>query len=127
MNPIQVAAAIITRGDGKVLIARRAPHKNEGGFWEFPGGKLEVSETPEACLKREISEELALDVKVGRFFRENLHRYGNREILLKAYFCEYISGDIKLVDHDQVAWVNRQDLGQYEFAPADVPIVKSLA
>ena len=127
MDVIRVAAAIITRGDGKVLVTRRAPDKNEGGRWEFPGGKIEPGETPEAALAREIREELEIDVKVGRFFMESTHSYSNVEVLLMAYFCEQVGGSLRLTVHDRVEWADRKDLAKYDFAPADVPIVQALA
>ena len=126
-NVIRVVAAIITRGDGQVLVTRRAPDKNEGGRWEFPGGKIEPGETPEAALAREISEELEISVKVGQLFMESTHSYSDLEVLLQAYFCEQVGGSLHLTVHDRAEWADRKDLARYDFAPADVPIVKALA
>lgn len=122
---ITVTAAIIFKGS-KILIARKVPEKHMGGFWEFPGGKIEDGEAPENCLKREIKEELSIDVEVGDFFMENEHHYKEKSILLKAYFCKHLSGEITLNDHDKVEWVEKSELQNFNFAPADVPFVKAL-
>jgi 8-oxo-dGTP diphosphatase len=122
---ILVTAAIIFN-KSKILIARRANNKHLAGFWEFPGGKVEEGESAEECLKREIGEELGINVKVGAFFMENHHHYGEKHILLKAYFCDLISGNIVLNDHDQIEWVEKANLHKYDFAPADIPFVESL-
>jgi len=122
---ITVTAAIIHK-ESKILIARRTPHKHLGGLWEFAGGKIEAGESAEECLKRELKEELGITVKVGDFYMENHHQYPEKEILLKAYFCELVSGDIVLNDHDQVEWVERTEFKNYQFAPADIPIIKAL-
>lgn len=123
--PIQVTAAII-KHKGQILIARRAPGKHLAGYWEFPGGKIEAGETAEACLGRELHEELGIQVQVGSFFMENLHHYGDKPVLLKAYFCDFKAGTIRLNDHDQYAWVSKDELGNYRFAPADLPFIFAL-
>ncbi|WP_245949312.1 8-oxo-dGTP diphosphatase MutT [Lutibacter citreus] len=120
-----VTAAIIQKGN-KILIARRAPNKHLSGYWEFPGGKIEEGETPEDCLKREIMEELGLEINVRSFFMENEHIYSDKKIILKAYLCELISGKIQLNDHDLFEWSEVSDLENYKLAPADIPFVKAL-
>ncbi len=95
------------------------------GYWEFPGGKLDTNETEQECLAREIKEELDITIKVDKFYMENIHQYGEKQILLRAYKCVHLSGDI--VDHDKMAWITKEELNAYEFAPADIPIVKALA
>jgi 8-oxo-dGTP diphosphatase len=120
-----VTAAIIYQQD-KILIARRAPDKHLSGYWEFPGGKIEAGETPQECLKREIKEELGIGINVGDFFMENEHHYGEKIIRLQAFECEHVSGDITLSDHDQIAWITRTEFKNYDFAPADLPFIKSL-
>lgn len=122
---IQVTAAIIER-DNKIFIARRAPHKHLAGFWEFPGGKIEDGETDDQCLIRELREELGIVVSVKGFFLQNEHIYNENTILLKAYTCDFIEGEISLSDHDQFEWVGTTALDNYKFAPADVPIVRAI-
>lgn len=121
----QVTAAIIRKG-AKILIARRSPNKDLGGYWEFPGGKIEEGETPQECIKRELQEELGIIVTVGAFFMENEHHYENKIIQLQAYECEHISGNMILNDHDQIEWVDTSEFIKFEFAPADIPFLKAL-
>jgi 8-oxo-dGTP diphosphatase len=121
----QVTAAIIKKAN-KFLIARRSPNKHLGGYWEFPGGKIEEGETPQECLKRELEEELGIIVEVGKFFMENEHHYEDKIILLKAYECKHISGSIVLNDHDQIEWVEKPDFVNFKFAPADIPFIHAL-
>ena len=121
----QVTAAIIRKGT-KFLIARRAQDKHLGGYWEFPGGKIEEGETPQECLKREIEEELGITIKVGPFFMENEHHYRDKIIQLQAFECELISGEITLNDHDQVEWIALDEFVNFKFAPADIPLIKAI-
>ena len=121
----EVTAAIIIK-DNKVLIAQRASDENLAGKWEFPGGKTEQGETPPECLKREIREELEVDIEVLDFFGESIYAYYNGTIKLMAFWCKWISGEFTLNVHSNLAWVNRQELDLYDFAPADVPLVDKL-
>lgn len=122
---LTVTAAVISKGN-KFLIARRSAKKHLAGYWEFPGGKIEDSETAEECLKREIKEELGININIVAFFMKNIHQYEDQKILLKAFFCEHISGNFKLIDHDKIEWVEKGHFHKYIFAPADMPIVNSL-
>jgi 8-oxo-dGTP diphosphatase len=122
---ILVTAAIIQK-DEKILIARRSSHKHMGGMWELPGGKIEEQETPELCLQRELREELGIEVEVGEFFMDNQHNYGDKVVLLKAFFCELINGTPMLHDHDEIKWIEKEDFTDYQFAPADIPIMLAL-
>ncbi len=123
---IIVTAAIIQKAS-KILITRRGPGKHLAGYWEFPGGKLDADETEQECLSREIKEELDITIKVNDFYMENMHQYEEKCIRLRAYKCVQLSGDIVLYDHDRMAWVKKEELNDYEFAPADIPFVKALA
>lgn len=122
---IDVAAAIIFSGD-RFLIARRAPHKDQAGFWEFPGGKLEADEDPKDCLIREIYEELSLKISIDNHLIDNIFIYPGKTINLKAYICKLISGDPHLTDHDHLEWILPAALNEYHFAPADVAVVAEL-
>jgi 8-oxo-dGTP diphosphatase len=121
----EVTAAIIVRNN-KVLIARRAPGENLEGKWEFPGGKIELGETPEHCLQREIHEELDIDIDVLDFFGDSIYDYSNGTIRLMAFRCQWLSGELTLRVHSEIAWVNSDELGTYDFAPADIPLVGKL-
>lgn len=121
----EVTAAILLK-DNKVLIAKRAPGENLAGKWEFPGGKIEPGETPQECLKREIREELEVDIEVLDYFDESIYEYHSGTIKLQAFWCQWISGDFSLKVHSQIAWVNHNQLDLYDFAPADIPLVERL-
>lgn len=123
---IKVAAAIIENDKNQLLIARRRVGKAQAGLWEFPGGKLELDESPEACLIRELAEEMKIVIEPYAYYGTNEHVYGAVHIQLIAYKARYISGSIGLVDHDEYRWVDLRDLGEYTFAPADVKFVESL-
>jgi 8-oxo-dGTP diphosphatase len=109
------------------LIARRKRGKSQAGMWEFPGGKIETGESPEACLIRELQEEMGIKIAPYAWFGVNEHDYGTVQIRLIAYLAKYSSGEIRLVDHDEYRWVDREELREYEWAPADVPFVERLS
>ena len=122
---IVVAAAIIK--DHHLLVARRAPHLKQGGLWELPGGKVEVNETKESALVREISEELNLVPKLLGCVAESLVQVNDRWIQMSVYHCTVndFSG-IQHPDHSAIKWVNEDDLFDLDWAPADVPILGDL-
>lgn len=121
----EVTAAIILR-DNRVLIAQRAPEDKLAGKWEFPGGKIEPRETPPECLIREIKEELDVDIEVLDFFGESIYEYQSGKIKLMAYWCKWISGEFTLNVHSHIVWANQDELGLYDFAPADIPLMEKL-
>lgn len=125
MKSIKVTAGVLIE-NGKVLITRRAPKEHFAGGWEFPGGKIEPNETPEACLARELKEELNIGVSVDKFCTEVTQDYGNMNIHLLAYYCTIIDGKIQISVHDLYRWVAINDLLKYELLPADVPIAKKI-
>lgn len=125
MELIKVTAGIITDRD-KVLITRRAPKENFAGGWEFPGGKIEVLETPEECLARELKEELDIGVSVGKFCTEVTHDYGNMNFRLVAYYCTIVQGEISISVHDKYKWIRINELLNYDLLPADIPIAKKV-
>ena len=122
---IQVVAGIIIRNK-TVLIARRASHKAMAGKWEFPGGKIEVDETPQSALEREILEEFGVVIQAGRFIASNVHDYGDLQIELHAYHARYVKGEFDLTDHDQIAWVAKEELENYDLAEADIPLIHKI-
>lgn len=119
---VQVAAAVITREDGAVLIGRRRAGKAHAGLWEFPGGKLEAGETPEACLVRELREEFGVEIAVGPYLAAG--RDGPIE--LRGYRARLVAGEPRLSDHDAIAWVVPGELPRYPMPPADVPIAEAV-
>jgi len=120
-----VIAAIIMK-DGKVLIAQRGQGQRLAGKWEFPGGKLEEGETPQECLKREIKEELDMDIEVEGYFGESVYHYETGPIRLVAYKARMLGESCRLNVHSRMEWVAPHELAKYDFAPADVPIVDKL-
>ncbi|KAA9002433.1 (deoxy)nucleoside triphosphate pyrophosphohydrolase [Paenibacillus spiritus] len=123
---IEVAAAIIEDRQGRILIARKRRGKAQKGLWEFPGGKLEPGETPEACLKRELLEEMGLRIRPYARFGVSEHRYEEIHIRLTAYRAVLEGGEPVLTDHDRYEWVHPSGLGAYEFAAADIEFVDKL-
>jgi 8-oxo-dGTP diphosphatase len=121
----EVTAAIILK-DNKVLIAQRTPDDKLAGKWEFPGGKTETRETPQECLKREIREELDVEIEVLNFFGESIYTYHGGTIKLVAFWCKWVSGEFSLNVHSHIVWVNHYELNLYDFAPADIPLVEKL-
>jgi 8-oxo-dGTP diphosphatase len=121
---INVAAAIIENEQGQILIARRRKGKSQEGMWEFPGGKIEGNETVDECLCRELREEMNIEIEPYAYFGENDHWYGETHIRLIAYLARFVSGDIKLMDHDEYYWIEHEQLKDYIFAPADIKFVE---
>ena len=123
---IRVTAAIIER-EGKILIAKRkAGDDLFAGLWEFPGGKIEEGETPEECMARELKEELDIEVEVGELISSNKHKYPHGIFELLAYRVKHISGEMILNDHDEIKWVTVDEISNFEFPPADIPIITHL-
>lgn len=122
---IDVTAAILIE-NGRVLIARRRSEDSQAGLWEFPGGKVRPEESPEQCLKREVQEELNLQIVVGEFFGESVYAYGDKTIRLLGYYVRAEAGDLAANDHSELAWVAVSDLKRYRFCPADIPFVEKL-
>lgn len=114
----KVAAGILIK-EGKVLIARRKQGQNHAGLWEFPGGKIEENETAQACLKRELHEELGIKVKPGRIMAECMDCSDHGSFAILAIEAELISGEITLSVHDAARWVGLEALSAYPLAPAD--------
>ncbi|MTI70827.1 MAG: (deoxy)nucleoside triphosphate pyrophosphohydrolase [Firmicutes bacterium] len=121
----QVCAAIIVHND-KILITQRNPRKKLPLLWEFPGGKIEKKETPVDCVKREIHEELGIEIDVIRKFHINSHRYNFVHIQLISFLASWQNGIISLNEHEKYLWVKKEELMNYDFAPADIPIIEKL-
>lgn len=120
----QVTAAVIERG-GRILLAQRKGGAL-AGKWEFPGGKLEPGETPEACLRRELMEEFGVDTEIGAFVCSSKFEYKHLPIELLVYRARHLSGEFKLNDHAAIAWVKPEDLSKYDLSAADIPVVEVL-
>lgn len=122
---IQVVCAVILK-EGRILIAQRSEEMKMPLKWEFPGGKLEEGEKEKEALIREIKEELNIDVVPLERVSSNIHDYGSFKINLIAYLCEYVSGEIELLEHKDFKFLEIQDLLEYDLAEADIPVVGEL-
>jgi 8-oxo-dGTP diphosphatase len=123
-----VAAALYDAG-GRILLAQRPPGKQLAGLWEFPGGKLEAGETPEAALARELAEELSITVKEEELKPLTFasHAYTGFHLLMPLYACRSWTGVIQPREGQAIAWVAPENLRQYPAPPADIPLFDWLA
>ena len=126
MKSISVAAAIIKNGRGEILICQRAKGGSMGGLWEFPGGKLEEGETLNECIVRECKEELDIAIEPISVFANTEYQYPDRFIKFTFFNVRILSGTIQRKVHDDIQWISRERLSDYEFCPADVDIIKQL-
>lgn len=122
---IKVAAAIIHLNK-KILIQQRKKGTHLAGYWEFPGGKIEPGEDARTCLKREIQEELGIEVSVRPPFFKTLHTYPKRRVALSFHRCQILLGKPKSCEGQKIRWVNAQDLRRIKLAPADKPVAERL-
>lgn len=122
---LNVAAGIV-RHEGRILICQRPEGGHMPGFWEFPGGKIKGGENPQEALRREICEELGIEVGVGRLYWETRHRYPDRDVHLRFYDCEWKSGMVRNLGVAEHEWVYPSSLGDFNFLPADARLVESL-
>ena len=123
-----VVAVALVDTDGRVLIARRPEGKALAGLWEFPGGKVDPGETPEAALIRELREELAIDTQESCLapFTFASHRYERFHLLMPLYVCRKWSGIVTAREGQQLKWVRPARLGEYPMPPADKPLLAML-
>ena len=122
---IDVTAALILQND-LILIAKRAKGKHLEGLWEFPGGKIRKSESPQECLIREIKEELKVDVEIGEHIIDSVHEYEKLTIRLKAYLTLIKNGNISLVEHQEMENRNwRLEIGDFRLTISQSPINQS--
>ena len=123
---INVVAAVIKDENEKILITQRNLKKAQGGLWEFPGGKIEPNETRENAIIREIKEELDIDIVVKCYLSEKVFNYPEKDINLIALECKKINGEIRLLEHEDYKLVSKNELDNFQFAPADLFIVERI-
>lgn len=123
---VVVAAAVVFQ-DGRVLLTRRRDDQHLRGLWEFPGGKVEAGESPEAAVVRECREEVGIDIRVERILEVTHHVYPEKEVLLLFYRCSLVGGEVQHLEVADHAWVRPDALDQYELPPADGPVVAAIA
>ena len=125
---VLVAAVVLVDADGRVLLAQRPEGKSMAGLWEFPGGKVDPGETPEAALIRELREELGIDVAASCLapFTFASHAYPDFHLLMPLYVCRKWSGIPLAREGQRLAWVRPARLVDYSMPPADKPLVAML-
>ena len=125
---VLVVAAALVDVDGRVLIGKRARGKQMEGLWEFPGGKVDAGETPEAALIRELEEELGIGVTEACLapFVFTSHGYESFHLLMPLYLCRRWEGVATAREHEAIAWVRPAKLSGYPMPPADGPLVSWL-
>lgn len=124
MKKIEVVAAIIYK-NGAYFATQRGYGEFEG-MWEFPGGKIELGETVESALKREIQEELGIDITVDKFLCTTDYDYPSFHLTMHCYLCRIISGEIELREHKSARWLTVEALDSVEWLPADKEVVEKL-
>lgn len=128
MKIVQVAAVALFDADGRVLLAQRPEGKPMAGLWEFPGGKLEAGETPELCLRREMREELGIDIceSCAAPLSFVSHAYADFHLLMLLYACRKWEGIPTPLEGQNLAWRFPHAMGDLPMPPADLPLVAAL-
>jgi mutator protein MutT len=124
-SPIEVAAALIFR-EGKLLITRRHAGVHLGGLWEFPGGKREPGEPWQACVIREIREELGVEMVVGTLFADIEHAYPEKTVRLKFFTGTLVQGEPQAIGCADYRWIGLAELNQFAFPAADAQLLEQL-
>ncbi len=122
---IEVAGGVMVRDD-QFLIAQRKANDRFGLLWEFPGGKREPGETFEECLRRELIEELGVEVEVGQKLTTVIHHYEQRTLHLHIYFCRLVSGEPRPIECEAVRWVTLETMLMHPFPPANRRVLEAL-
>jgi 8-oxo-dGTP diphosphatase len=122
---VEVAAGLVFRNH-LLLITQRLPGDHLGGLWEFPGGKREPPETFEDCLRRELREELGVEIEVQELFDSLTYDYPEKSVHLKFYCCRWRQEEPRALGCQALAWVNSAQLADYCFPPADQQLLKKL-
>ncbi len=122
---VQVVAGVMCR-DGRYLVAKRKNDVHLGGFWEFPGGKLEAGESLEACLRRELREELGIEIAAPELLHITRHHYEERSVELHFFRCSIAAGEARPLDCAGIRWVLPEELSDLQFPPADQSFIKTL-
>lgn len=121
----EVTCALI-RQDGRTLAVQRSEHMPHPLKWEFPGGKIMTGESPEKCIKREIREELGVEIRVEALLPTVVHTYGDRMIRLIPFVCSLVSGEIHLTEHTAWTWMSDPELEQADLLEADRRLLSKL-
>lgn len=122
---INVVAAAIIKED-KIFCAQRPEGKSLAGYWEFPGGKLEIGESPEEALIREIKEEFDTDIEIIDYVNEASYDYDFGTVIMKTFRAKLLSDKLELLEHQDSKWLTSEELNTLEWAPVDIPAVEIL-
>ncbi|MGM0838020.1 MAG: (deoxy)nucleoside triphosphate pyrophosphohydrolase [Bacillota bacterium] len=123
---VHVVGAIIENEKDEFFCALRSPEMSLPNYWEFPGGKIEVGESPEQALVREFDEEFACKIRVGSKVEDTTYEYDKVIVRLETYEAKLVDGQPTALEHAETKWVPRQELLKLDFAPADIPAVEKL-
>lgn len=126
MKQILVAAAAILNPQGQLLIAKRPEDKHQGGLWEFPGGKVEADESVETALKRELLEEIGIEVQQCEPLVRIEHDYSDKSVVLDVWVVSSFSGKAIGLEGQPIEWINPVDMDAYPFPEANLPIIAAL-
>jgi mutator protein MutT len=127
-RPIEVAIAVVfDQPHQQLLICKRKPDTVLGGYWEFPGGKCDAGETPEACAIREVTEELGITVRALRELPLIDHHYPHAHVRLHPFLCEWLAGTVQLLAVADARWIHPADAIHYRFPEANVALVHAVA
>lgn len=122
----QIGVAVIRDDRDLILIDRRLAKGLLGGFWEFPGGKIEGNETVQECIKREILEEIGIEIAVDSHLITIDHTYSHFRVNLQVYNCRYLGGQARAIECEEIRWVTIQELDNYTFPAANQEIIRAL-
>lgn len=125
MKIVRVVAAVIREGN-RIFATQRGYGEFKGG-WEFPGGKIEESETPQAALKREIMEELETEIAVGELIETVEYDYPTFHLSMDCFWAEVVSGNLILKEHEDAKWLTKEELYSVEWLPADKGVIEKIA
>lgn len=122
----KIGVAVIRDDRDLILIDRRLAKGLLGGFWEFPGGKIEGNETVQECIKREILEEIGIEIAVDSHLITIDHTYSHFRVNLQVYNCRYLSGQARAIECEEIRWVTIEELDHYTFPAANQEIIRAL-
>ena len=129
MKTINVVAAVIiaqNKENKKMIFSTQRGYGEFKGGWEFPGGKIEEGETPQEALKREIREELDTEISVGNIIDTIEYDYPSFHLSMDCFWCEILSGDLVLKEHEAAKWLTKEELDSVDWLPADVTLIDKI-